>query len=90
MNARVVYGEPADQSTAWALAVRVAGVAGVLTAVVAFALQRFMGLGNTVLVVLAAAVALAVGLRLPPAAPAFLQVADPLDAEIEQFLDDAR
>ena len=85
MNARVVYGEPADQSTAWA-----AGVAGVLTAVVAFALQRFMGLGNTVLLVLAAAVALAVGLRLPPAAPAFLQVVDPLDAEIEQFLDDAR
>ena len=35
------------------------------------------------------AVALMVDLRLPAAAPAFLQTADPLDAELEQLLDDA-
>jgi hypothetical protein len=34
-------------------------------------------------------VALLVGLRLPAAAPAFLQAADPRDAELEQLLDDA-
>ena len=90
MSARVVYGEPADESTAWALAVRVAGVAAVLSAVVAVALHRFFGIGATPLVLVAAAVALLVGFRLPPAAPAFLRAVDPLDAELEALLDESR
>jgi hypothetical protein len=90
MSARVVFREPADEATAWALAVRVAGLAAVLCAVIGLALQRFMGVGATPLLVLSGIVALAIGFRLPPAAPAFLRSVDPLDAELEEFLDDNR
>jgi hypothetical protein len=89
VSARVAFCEPADQGTAWALAVRVAGVAAVLCAVLALALQRFAGVGAAPLLMVSVAVALLVGLRLPAAAPAFLQAADPCDAELEQLLDDA-
>jgi hypothetical protein len=89
MSTRVVYGEPADPDTAWALVVRVAGVAAVLTAVVGLALERFLGVGAAPLLLASVGVALVIGLRLPPAAPAFLQVADPMDAELEQLLDDS-
>ena len=89
MSARVVFREPADQGTAWALSVRVAGVAAVLCAVLALALERFADVGAAPLLMLSVAVALLVGLRLPAGAPAFLQTADPLDAELEQLLDDA-
>jgi hypothetical protein len=89
MSARVAFREPADQGIAWALAVRVAGVAAVLCAVLALALQRFADVGAAPLLMASVAVALLVGLRLPAAAPAFLQTADPLDAELEQLLDDA-
>ena len=47
MSARVVFREPSDEATAWALAVRVAGLAAVVCAVVGLALQRFMGVGAT-------------------------------------------
>jgi hypothetical protein len=90
MSARVVFQEPADEATAWALAVRVAGVAAVVCAVVGLALQHFMGLGATPLLVLSGVAALAIGFRLPPAAPAFLRSFDPLDAELEELLDDSR
>jgi hypothetical protein len=90
MSARVVFREPADEATAWALAVRVAGVSAVLCAVVGVALQRFMHLGPTPLLVLSGLVALYVGFRLPPAAPSFLRSVDPLDAELEELLDDTR
>ncbi len=89
MSAHATFCEPADQGVAWALAVRVAGVAAVLCAVLALALQRFAGIGAAPLLMVSLAVALLVGLRLPAAAPAFLQVPDPLDAELEQLLDDA-
>ena len=89
MSARVVFREPADEATAWALAVRVAGVAAVLCAVVGVALQRFTHLGPTPLLVLSGLVALYVGFRLPPAAPSFLRSVDPLDAELEELLDDS-
>lgn len=88
MSARVVYREPADEATAWALAVRVAGLAAVFCAVVGLALQHFMGLGATPLLVLSGLAALTIGFRLPPAAPAFLRSVDPLDAELEELLDD--
>jgi hypothetical protein len=90
MSARVVFREPADEATAWALAVRVAGLGAVMCAVVGLALQRFVGLGATPLLVLSGIAALAIGLRLPPAAPAFLRSVDPLDAELEELLDDNR
>ena len=45
MSAHATFCEPADQGVAWALAVRVAGVAAVLCAVLALALQRFAGIG---------------------------------------------
>jgi predicted benzoate:H+ symporter BenE len=90
MSARVVYREPADEATAWALAVRVAGITAVVCAAIGLALQRFMGVGPMPLLVLSAAVALVIGLRLPAAAPAFLRSVDPLDAELEDLLDDSR
>ena len=90
MSERVLFREPGDEATAWALAVRVAGVAGVLCAGVGLALQQFMGLGATPLLVLSGIAALTIGLRLPPAAPAFLRSCDPLDAELEELLDDTR
>ncbi len=90
MSTRVVYGEPVDAATAWALVVRVAGVTAVLAAVVGLALQRFAGVGAAPLLLASAGLALVIGLRLPPAAPAFLQAIDPLDAELEQLLDDSR
>ena len=90
MSARVVFREPADEATAWALAVRVAGLAAVLCAVVGLALHRFMGVGATPLLVLSGIAALAIGFRLPPAAPAFLRSVDPLDAELGELLDDSR
>jgi hypothetical protein len=89
MSARAVFREPAEQGAAWAMTVRVAGVAAVLCAVLALALQRFAGVGAAPLLMVAVAVGLLVGLRLPAAAPAFLQVVDPFDAELEQLLDDA-
>jgi hypothetical protein len=89
MSTRVAYGEPADQAAAWGLVVRVAGVAAVLSAVVGLALQHFMGVAATPLLLASVGVAVLVGLRLPPAAPAFLQSVDPLDAEIEQLLNDS-
>ena len=88
MSARVVFREPADEATAWALAVRVAGLAAVLCAVLGLALQHFMGLGATPLLVLSGLAALTIGFRLPPAAPAFLRSVDPLDAELEELLDE--
>jgi hypothetical protein len=88
MSARVVFREPADEATAWALAVRVAGLAAVLCAVVGLALQHFMGLGATPLLILSGLAALTIGFRLPPAAPAFLRSVDPLDAELEELLGD--
>ena len=90
MSARVVFREPADEATAWALAVRVAGLAAVLCAVIGLALQRFMGVGATPLLILSGIGALAIGLRLPPAAPAFLRSVEPLDAELQELLDDNR
>jgi len=88
MGARVVFREPADEATAWALAVRVAGLAAVLCAVLGLALQHFMGLGATPLLVLSGLAALTIGFRLPPAAPAFLRSVDPLDAELAELLDE--
>jgi hypothetical protein len=88
MKARAELGERPDAVAAWPLVVRVAGVAAVLAAAVCLALQRFFGVGPLPLVACAAAVALVVGLQLPAAAPAFLQPIDPLDAEIEQLLDE--
>jgi len=90
MSVRVVFREPADEATAWALAVRVAGVAAVLCAVLGLALQHFMGLGATPLLVLSGVAAVAIGFRLPPAAPAFLRSVDPRDADLEERLDDSR
>jgi hypothetical protein len=75
--------EPADAGAAWAVAVRVAGVTAVVTAVFGLALQRFMGLGTAPLMVLATAVALLVGFRLPAAAPAFLQPIELVDADLD-------
>ena len=61
-----------------------------LCAVLGLALQHFMGLGATPLLVLSGIAAVAIGFRLPPAAPAFLRSVDPLDAELEELLDDSR
>jgi hypothetical protein len=88
MKERAELGEGPDAVAAWPLVVRVTGVAAVLAAVLCLALQRFVGVGPLPLLACASAVALVVGLQLPAAAPAFLQPVDPLDAEIEQLLDE--
>jgi len=77
-----------NPTEAWPHAVRVAGVAAVLSAVAGIVLERFFGVGALPLLGLSAATALVVGLRLPPAAPAFLQRVDPAEAEVEQLFDD--
>jgi hypothetical protein len=80
--------EGRDPTEAWSHAVRVAGVAAVVTALVGIVLQHFAGVGAVPLLALSAAVALVVGLRLPPAAPAFLQPVEPSEAEADQMFDD--
>ena len=90
MSARVVFREPADEATAWALAVRVAGLAAVTVRRGRAGAAALHGPGATPLLVLSGIAALAIGFRLPPAAPAFLRSVDPLDAELEELLDDNR
>ncbi len=88
MTARLGTVEPMESTGAWPLAVRVAGVAAVLSSAVGYGLHRFMGVGLLPLLVLAAVVGLATGWRLPAAAPSFLQPLDSFDDELEALLDD--
>ena len=63
-------GRQLDGHGAWHLAVTTAVIASVLVATLAVALYRFWGVNRAVLVAVAAGVGLALGLRLPAAAPA--------------------
>jgi hypothetical protein len=74
---------PNDPVSAWPAAVRAAGVAAVLVAVAAGALQHFAGVGAEALVVLSALAALVIGSRIPAASPSFLQPVD--DAEPDEL-----
>ena len=62
-------GRQLDRHGAWHLAVRTAAIASVMVATLAVALYQFWGVNRAVLVALAAAGGLALGLRLPAAAP---------------------
>ena len=88
MRRRADLDDVHDPADAWPVVVRVAGLAAVLAAVVALALQRFLGVAPGPLVAMAAAVALIVGLQLPAAAPPFLQPLEPVEAEVEPLFDE--
>lgn len=57
---------------AWRIALRVAVVASVLAAVLGAALYHFLGADPVVVVAVLATIGLAVGVRLPPAQPAWV------------------
>jgi hypothetical protein len=57
---------------AWRLALRVALVASVLAAALGAAMYHFLGADPVVIVAVFATVGLAVGVRLPPAQPAWV------------------
>jgi hypothetical protein len=86
MSTRARSAEPTELARAWSMAVRVAGVAAVLSSAVAYGLHRFMGVGVTPLLALACIVGLAIGLRLPAAAPTFLQPLE--DDGLEPLVED--
>ena len=88
VTARTGKAETTHLAQAWALAVRVAGVSAVLCSTVAYALHRFAGVGATPVVAVAALAGLGVGLRLPAAAPLFLQPIESGDGERDLLLDD--
>jgi hypothetical protein len=79
----IEVGEYVDR---WPVAIRLAGAMAVLAAAVAYALNRFMHVGAIPLLVLAALFGLAVGTRLPAAAPALLRASPSFDEELEALL----
>jgi hypothetical protein len=85
MTGRAELDSSRDAAAAWPVVVRVAGLAAVVVAVLALALERFVGIGPVPLLALAGAVALFVGLQLPAAAPAFLQPLEPLDVDVDEL-----
>jgi hypothetical protein len=78
--------EVAEYVDRWPVAIRLAGAMAVLAAAVAYALSRFMHVGAVPLLVLGAIFGLAVGTRLPAAAPALLRASPSLDEELEALL----
>ena len=88
VTARSETAEATHLTQAWTLAIRVAGVSAVLCSTVAYALHRFAGVGAPPLVGLATLAGLGIGLRLPTAAPLFLQPLDPDDGELDLLIDD--
>jgi hypothetical protein len=74
-----------DPVAAWPLVVRATGVIAVITTIAVWALSRFTGIGQELLLAGAVAGAFVAGCRLPAAAPWFLRPvpSDPDDAAID-------
>jgi len=86
MSAPDVTVETEESGEWWSVAMRLAGAAAVLAATVAYALSRFMHVGAVPLLVLGTLFGLAVGTRLPAAAPRAFRPRPSLDDELEALL----